>query len=61
MQTGPFHFCDAQPGDAEAITAMVNAAYSGADAAAGWTPETHLHAGPRTTLAEVQAILSDPQ
>ena len=61
MQTAPPRFRDATPDDAEAITELVNSAYSGPDAALGWTPETHLHAGPRTTLAEVQTILADPQ
>ena len=53
-------FRDAMPEDAAAITAMVNAAYSGPDAALGWTPETDLHAGPRTTLAEVMQVIGDP-
>jgi ribosomal protein S18 acetylase RimI-like enzyme len=60
MQTAPLAFRDATPAEAEAVTDLVNAAYSGPDAAHGWTPETHIHAGPRTTLAEVQAILADP-
>jgi GNAT superfamily N-acetyltransferase len=60
MQTGPLAFRDATPADAEAVTKLVNAAYSGPEAAQGWTPETHLHAGPRTTLAEVQIIMADP-
>ncbi|MFN5999730.1 MAG: GNAT family N-acetyltransferase [Paracoccaceae bacterium] len=59
MQTGPLVFRDATPADAEAINDLVNAAYSGPEAAQGWTPETHLHAGPRTTLAEVRTILAD--
>jgi ribosomal protein S18 acetylase RimI-like enzyme len=61
MQTDFFSFSDAQPDEAQAITDLVNSAYSGPDASHGWTPETHLHAGPRTTLAEVQDILADPQ
>ena len=60
MRTAPLHFRDATQTDAETVTDLVNAAYSGPDAAQGWTPETHLHAGPRTTLAEVRAILADP-
>jgi ribosomal protein S18 acetylase RimI-like enzyme len=60
MQTVPLAFRDATPADPEVVTDLVNAAYSGPDAAQGWTPETHLHAGPRTTLVEVQAILADP-
>ena len=40
MQTDPLHFRDATPDDAEAITELVNSAYSGPDAALGWTPET---------------------
>ncbi|MDP3194069.1 GNAT family N-acetyltransferase [Tabrizicola sp.] len=60
MQTDPLHFRDAMLDDAAAIADLVNSAYSGPDAARGWTPETHLHAGPRTTLAEVRGILADP-
>jgi ribosomal protein S18 acetylase RimI-like enzyme len=60
MRSSPLAFRDATPADAQAVTDLVNAAYSGPDAAQGWTPETHLHAGPRTTLAEVRAILADP-
>ena len=60
MQTARICFFDAVPADAGAVVDLVNAAYSGPEAAQGWTPETHLHAGPRTTLAEVNAILADP-
>ena len=61
MQTAAPCFRDAAPADAGAVADLVNAAYSGPEAALGWTPETHLHAGPRTTLAEVSAILADPE
>jgi GNAT superfamily N-acetyltransferase len=60
MKPAVLAFRDATPADAVAVTDLVNAAYSGPEAAQGWTPETHLHAGPRTTLAEVQTILADP-
>jgi ribosomal protein S18 acetylase RimI-like enzyme len=60
MQTEVPTFREATVQDAAAVTDLVNAAYSGPDAALGWTPETHLHAGPRTTLAEVTQILADP-
>jgi ribosomal protein S18 acetylase RimI-like enzyme len=60
MQTPIFRFRDAMPDDANEIADLVNSAYSGRDADLGWTPETHLHAGPRTTLAEVRQILSNP-
>lgn len=53
-------FRDAQPTEAQAIAALVNAAYSGPEAALGWTPETHLHAGPRTSVQEVEGVLRDP-
>lgn len=61
METAPLRFRDAILPDAAAVTDLVNAAYSGPDAALGWTPETHLHAGPRTTVAEVRDILADPR
>jgi len=44
--------------DANDITELVNSAYSGPDAELGWTPETHLHAGPRTTLSQVEDIFA---
>jgi ribosomal protein S18 acetylase RimI-like enzyme len=53
-------FRDALAADALAVTSLVNAAYSGPEATIGWTPETNLHSGPRTTLAEIEAILADP-
>jgi ribosomal protein S18 acetylase RimI-like enzyme len=50
----------AQQADAADVTSVVNAAYSGPESHLGWTPETHLHAGPRTTLDEVATILASP-
>lgn len=44
--------------DGSEITELVNAAYSGPEAEMGWTPETHLHAGPRTTLGHVNGYLA---
>ena len=37
-------------GDAAALTSFVNATYHGPEAERGWTPETHLHGGPRTSV-----------
>jgi len=44
--------------DAPAIVAFVNDAYHGPDSALGWTPETHLHAGPRANLAAISAQIA---
>lgn len=46
--------------DAAPVVRFVNAAYHGAEAELGWTPETHLHAGPRTSDADVRAHVADP-
>jgi ribosomal protein S18 acetylase RimI-like enzyme len=42
------------------VAEFVNAAYHGAEAELGWTPETHLHSGPRTREADVRAHVADP-
>lgn len=38
----------------------MNTAYHGPEAEHGWTPETHLHLGPRTSVAEVAGHIADP-
>lgn len=47
--------------DAQALTDLVNAAYSGPEAALGWTPETHIHLGPRITLDQMRQVLTDAE
>lgn len=54
-----FRFRIAEAGDAAAVVAFVNAAYHGPEAARGWTPETHLHAGPRTDIATVEKHIAN--
>jgi GNAT superfamily N-acetyltransferase len=46
--------------DVAAIVALVERAYRGSDANAGWTTETHLLEGPRTKPGEVERLIADP-
>ena len=46
--------------EAGVVADHVNACYGGPDAAFGWTPETGILPGPRTTRAAVAANLADP-
>lgn len=50
----------AQPADAPAIRALVERAYRGDSARAGWTHEADLLSGERTSLEEVSAIIAAP-
>lgn len=50
----------AQPADAPAIRALVERAYRGDSARAGWTHEADLLGGDRTSLDEVSAIIAAP-
>lgn len=50
----------AQPADAPAIRALVERAYRGDSARAGWTHEADLLSGERTSLDEVSAIIAAP-
>ena len=54
-----YTFRDAVLADAPAVAAFVNAVYHGPEAELGWTPETHLHRGPRTSVAEVAGFIGD--
>lgn len=47
----------ARPADATAMVDVIEAAYRGEG---GWTTESHLVSGSRTTVAEVSELLSDP-
>lgn len=51
----------ADEADCSAVSELVNAAYRPADAAAGWTSETALVAGPRTNPAQLLALLQRPR
>jgi N-acetylglutamate synthase-like GNAT family acetyltransferase len=53
------HFRYATKDDAVAVTALIERAYRGPDAAAGWTTESHLLTGPRTTEMEIGALIGD--
>lgn len=46
--------------DLPALHALIERAYRGDAARAGWTHEADLLAGPRTTLAALAAIVADP-
>ena len=46
--------------DVEAVAALIERAYRGPDANAGWTTETHLLEGPRTRPGEVRRLFADP-
>lgn len=50
----------AEPADAPAIRALVERAYRGDSARAGWTHEADLLGGDRTSLDEVCAIIAAP-
>ena len=50
----------ATPADASALRALIERAYRGDAARAGWTHEADLLDGPRTTPAAIDDILNDP-
>lgn len=52
---------DTLPDDLPRIHALIERAYRGPLARAGWTHEADMIEGPRTTLAAVAAILADPR
>jgi len=51
----------AVPADAEAMAALINRAYRGESSRAGWTTEADILTGVRTTVAELQERISQPQ
>ena len=55
-----FKFRIAQLADAVDVTKFVNETYHGPEAAQSWTPETHLHSGPRTSIAEIASYFRNP-
>jgi len=52
-------FTPAQLADAEAIAALVNAAYRGESSRQGWTTEADLLDGRRTTTDDIGSILTE--
>lgn len=50
----------AVPADLPVLHALIERAYRGATARAGWTHEADLLRGPRTTQADLAAIIADP-
>lgn len=46
--------------DVPHVVALVERAYRGREATAGWTTETHLLTGPRTQVADVERVVADP-
>ncbi len=52
-------FRTATADDVAAVSALVEKAYRGEAAATGWTTETELLTGPRTSDAEVAALVAD--
>ena len=55
-----FDFAFAGPADAARVHALIERAYRGSLAATGWTNETELLEGPRSSLSEVAGIIGDP-
>lgn len=53
------HFRYATQDDAAHVAALIERAYRGPEAAGGWTTEAHLLTGPRTTEAEISALIAD--
>jgi len=56
-----FDFSFATPADVERVHTLIELAYRGSVAARGWTNETELLEGPRSTLGEIAGIIADPQ
>ena len=60
-QRTAYLFRCAEEADCPALCALVNAAYRPAEDAAGWTSESTLVAGQRTSPAQLQALLQRPR
>lgn len=61
MTATPIALSLAQRGDLPELHALIERAYRGESARAGWTHEADLVETPRTDVATLQAILDDPQ
>ena len=46
--------------DAPALEALIQSAYRGEESRRGWTTEADLIDGQRATVAEIEAIISEP-
>jgi GNAT superfamily N-acetyltransferase len=46
--------------DAPAIAALIEEGYRGDESRRGWTTEAHLIEGNRTSVAEIEALIADP-
>lgn len=55
-----FQFRPAEAADLPALHTLIERAYRGESAKAGWTHEADLIEGPRTDMATLAAILADP-
>jgi GNAT superfamily N-acetyltransferase len=53
-------FCEAREDDLPALHALIESAYRGDSARAGWTHEADLIEGSRTSVADLAAIVADP-
>lgn len=51
----------ASAAEARALHALIQSAYRGESARAGWTHEADMIAGERISVAEVEAIIADPK
>jgi len=59
MTEDDLRFRDAAPADLPTLHALIESAYRGESARAGWTHEADLIEGPRTSIAELSAIVAD--
>lgn len=55
------HFRTAAESDIEALVALVGHAYRGEGGEPGWTTESHLFQGPRTSGSDIRATLRAPE
>lgn len=56
----PVQVRPAHPQDTEAMLPVIEAAYRGTGGRTGWTTESHLVRGARTSAADVLAMIDDP-
>lgn len=54
------HFRFALPADAAPLVALIERAYRSPETAGSWASEAHLLKGPRTSIAEISALIADP-
>jgi ribosomal protein S18 acetylase RimI-like enzyme len=55
------HFSFAALVDVDAIAALIERAYRGPTAARGWTNESEILTGPRSSAGEIEGLILDPQ